>query len=145
MANNIEIAKEKLESNENINFVLINTENEVYCFESVDIDLFTDIIDLIESEKDNLINSVVATRKLDRGTAFLLSKIETLAVYSKQISRLAIEVIEKNDIEFTFDEQIEYIKDELNSMFVGEQWTLHIHEKEINHALWYINQKLDEV
>lgn len=134
-----------LNTNPNITFVLITTENEVYSYENMGINLLIELIEDIKTSGAKLKNSCVATRKLDRGTAFLLSKITVQAVFAEEISKLAQEVILGNDIQSTYNTLVEYISTDTSNMFLAEEWVLHIHEKELEHAFWLLQQKIKEL
>lgn len=145
MKNNLNKAKEILEKNDNLNFVLINKQDEVYSSEKVGINLLVEIIEIIDAEGDVLKKSSVAFKNLDRGTAFLLAIIEAEYVFAYAVSRLALEVIELNELFLEFENKVEYISDDSNKMFIGEQCVLHIHERELDHAFWGIKQKIKEL
>lgn len=145
MGNNLVVAKDLLENNEDISLVLTNNKNEVYSFENKDIDLLVEFMELIKSEENKWLGSCVAIRKLDRGTAFLLAKLQISEIFAYEVSKLSLEVVGMNDINIDFVTKKEYISNDKNDMFLGEQWVLHIHEKEIEHAFWNLNQKIKEL
>lgn len=145
MENKIKELIELKNNNETDNFIVIYydySDKDEYFSENKEIDLLMEMIDNIKSEKDFFFESFVYSKIVDRGLAFILAKGGIEFLKTEEISQLALEVLMKNNINVEYDKVVEYIKNNDNSaMYLPEQWVLHVHEKEFEHAIWLLEEK----
>ena len=143
MNQELERAKEILETEKETTFVAISPTGEIYRSSEMGI---VPITDLIDSRKDFLQNAYVADKVIGRAAAFLLARGKICGLYTKTVSHLAKQVIDMNGIPFFFEEEVEFIKNRNQTgMCPMEQAVLHIHEKEWEHAYWILRQRQKEM
>lgn len=98
-------AKSLLEK-ERASLVLIREGQEPH------IDFRSGLIPLWEAYRDgNWSGGVLADRVIGRGAAFLAVDMELISIYSPLMSRGAVEIFKKWEIEFKYELQVERIRD----------------------------------
>lgn len=104
--NNIEKAKQIFSENE-YTFVLLSEENIIT---STDKGL-KPMVDLIESNED-FSEYVICDKITGRAAAFLYVLLGIEKVHAKKMAKLAVQILDRAEIEYSYDEMIETVLDE---------------------------------
>lgn len=102
----IDIAKKRLKED---NQKIVVVKGGQVIFKSVDRGI-RPMYYLAKNMKENVKGSVVADRVIGKGAAILCSYMGVVSIYTDLISNSAIEILDKNDINYDFINSCDYIK-----------------------------------
>ena len=104
--NDIKIAKELLEKE---NYTLVVVKNGEVIFTSTDKGI-KPMYTLVKTMEDDVKDASIADKVIGRGAALLSQYLKIKEVYAQLISKGAIEILEQNDIKYSFLNVCEAIK-----------------------------------
>ena len=103
--NDIEIVKKRLEDT-SASLVVMNKNGEIREFYNRRV---IDIVSLIKSGESFLDGAVIADKVIGKVASTLLVLAGVKEIYAKTISEYAIEVLENNNIKYSFGNRVDYI------------------------------------
>lgn len=102
---NIEIVKSKLyEKNASLVVMFKNGKIEEYYNRRVQ-----DIVSILKENKDALKGAIIADKVIGKTAASLLTVAGVKEIYANTISKIAIPVLEKNNIKYQYKNKVEFI------------------------------------
>ena len=103
--NNIEIVKKRLDDT-SASLVVMNKNGEIREFYNRRV---IDIVSLIKSEENFLDGAIIADKVIGKVASALLVLAGVKEIYARTISEYAIEVLENNNIKYSFGNRVDYI------------------------------------
>ena len=103
--NDIEIVKKRLEDT-SASLVVMNKNGEIREFYNRRV---IDIVSLIKSGEKFLDGAIIADKVIGKVASTLLVLAGVKEIYAKTISEYAIEVLENNNIKYSFGNRVDYI------------------------------------
>ena len=103
--NDIEIVKKRLEDT-SASLVVMNKNGEIREFYNRRV---IDIVSLIKSGENFLDGAIIADKVIGKVASTLLVLAGVKEIYAKTISEYAIEVLENNNIKYSFGNRVDYI------------------------------------
>lgn len=103
--NNIEIVKKRLDDT-SASLVVMNKNGEIREFYNRRV---IDIVSLIKSGENFLDGAVIADKVIGKVASALLVLAGVKEIYARTISEYAIEVLENNNIKYSFGNRVDYI------------------------------------
>lgn len=103
--NNIEIVKKRLDDT-SASLVVMNKNGEIREFYNRRV---IDIVSLIKSEENFLDGAIIADKVIGKVASALLVLAGVKEIYARTISEYAIEVLENNNIKYSFRNRVDYI------------------------------------
>ena len=103
--NNIEIVKKRLDDT-SASLVVMNKNGEIREFYNRRV---IDIGSLIKSEENFLDGAIIADKVIGKVASALLVLAGVKEIYARTISEYAIEVLENNNIKYSFGNRVDYI------------------------------------
>ena len=103
--NNIEIVKRRLDDT-SASLVVMNKNGEIREFYNRRV---IDIVSLIKSEENFLDGAIIADKVIGKVASALLVLAGVKEIYARTISEYAIEVLENNNIKYSFGNRVDYI------------------------------------
>lgn len=103
--NNIEIVKKRLDDT-SASLVVMNKNSEIREFYNRRV---IDIVSLIKSGENFLDGAIIADKVIGKVASALLVLAGVKEIYAKTISEYAIEVLENNNIKYSFGNRVDYI------------------------------------
>ena len=103
--NDIEIVKKRLEDT-SASLVVMNKNGEIREFYNRRV---IDIVSLIKSGENYLDGAIIADKVIGKVASTLLVLAGVKEIYAKTISEYAIEVLENNNIKYSFGNRVDYI------------------------------------
>ena len=103
--NDIEIVKKRLEDT-SASLVVMNKNGEIREFYNRRV---IDIVSLIKSEENFLDGAIIADKVIGKVASALLVLAGVKEIYARTISEYAIEVLENNNIKYSFRNRVDYI------------------------------------
>ena len=103
--NDIEIIKKRLEDT-SASLVVMNKNGEIREFYNRRV---IDIVSLIKSGENFLDGAIIADKVIGKVASTLLVLAGVKEIYAKTISEYAIEVLENNNIKYSFGNRVDYI------------------------------------
>ena len=101
----IELVKKRLEET-SASLVVLNKNDEIKEFYNRRV---IDIVSLIKSGNNELDGAIIADKVIGKVAATLLTLSGVKEIFAKTISEYAIEVLEENNISYTFENKVPYI------------------------------------
>ena len=101
----IELVKKRLEET-SASLVVLNKNDEIKEFYNRRV---IDIVSLIKSGNNELDGAIIADKVIGKVAATLLTLSGVKGIFAKTISEYAIEVLEENNISYTFENKVPYI------------------------------------
>lgn len=103
--NNIEIVKKRLYDT-SASLVVMNKNGEIRVFYNRRV---IDIVSLIKSGENFLDGAIIADKVIGKVASALLVLAGVKEIYARTISEYAIEVLENNNIKYSFGNRVDYI------------------------------------
>ena len=103
--NNIEIVKRRLDDT-SASLVVMNKNGEIREFYNRRV---IDIVSLIKSGENFLDGAIIADKVIGKVASALLVLAGVKEIYARTISEYAIEVLENNNIKYSFGNRVDYI------------------------------------
>lgn len=103
--NSIDIVKKRLEDT-SASLVVMNKNGEIREFYNRRV---IDIVSLIKSGENFLDGAIIADKVIGKVASTLLVLAGVKEIYARTISEYAIEVLEKNNIKYSFENRVDYI------------------------------------
>lgn len=103
--NNIEIVKKRLDDT-SASLVVMNKNGEIREFYNRRV---IDIVSLIKSGENFLDGAIIADKVIGKVASALLVLAGVKEIYARTISEYAIEVLENNNIKYSFGNRVDYI------------------------------------
>ena len=103
--NNIEIVKKRLDDT-SASLVVMNKNGEIREFYNRRV---IDIVSLIKSEENFLDGAIIADKVIGKVASALLVLAGVKEIYARTISEYAIEVLDNNNIKYSFGNKVDYI------------------------------------
>ena len=103
--NNIEIVKKRLDDT-SASLVVMNKNGEIREFYNRRV---IDIVSLIKSGENFLDGAIIADKVIGKVASALLVLAGVKEIYARTISEYAIEVLENNNIKYSFRNRVDYI------------------------------------
>lgn len=103
--NNIEIVKKRL-NDTSASLVVMNKNGEIREFYNRRV---IDIVSLIKSGENFLDGAIIADKVIGKVASALLVLAGVKEIYARTISEYAIEVLENNNIKYSFGNRVDYI------------------------------------
>ncbi len=107
----IELAKRTLKD-EDLNLVVVNDGRVVFSSESPGV---KGLLEAIENFRNLVSGASAADRVIGRGAAFLCAYLNVDRVYGELVSEPAIDVLEKEDVEYSADKVVDNIENRSGS------------------------------
>ena len=103
--NNIEIVKKRLDDT-SASLVVMNKNGEIREFYNRRV---IDVVSLIKSGENFLDGAIIADKVIGKVASALLVLAGVKEIYARTISEYAIEVLENNNIKYSFGNRVDYI------------------------------------
>ena len=105
LENSVEIVKNRLNET-SASLVVMNKNGEIREFYNRRV---IDIVSLIKSGEDFLNEAIIADKVIGKVASALLVLAGVKEIYARTISEYAIEVLEKNNIKYSYENRVDYI------------------------------------
>ena len=101
----LEKVKEKL-INKNASLVVLRNKSIKEYYQ----DRVKDLVDILTEDKNALKTAVVADKVIGKLAASIMAKAGVKEIYAIKLSKIAIPVLEENNIKYEYEELIDYVK-----------------------------------